>query len=325
MATQIATTEPRTQSSEAEHFTLMQRQAVLFANSPLIPESLRKGGGQQAIANCYIAMTIADRMGEDRMTVMQNIIVVHGTAGFKSQYMIARANSSGVFKDGIDWEISGKGQEMSATAFAILAATDRRVQITVDMAMAKAEGWTKNTKYQTMPEIMLRYRSAAFLVRMYAPQVMLGHQTAEEVEDVRYATVQGGAPLTGQMLLEQASEEVVDAETGEVTDQPSTATDAPPDQAVAAVSPTDAEQDEAASLQPGRDDSEMDDGFADDAPHPAEAAANRLMQRIKASTELDLFNTLVNDARTHIAAMPPEMAETVNGLIERKRKQLGAG
>jgi hypothetical protein len=157
------------------------------------------------MANCYIAMTIADRMGEDRMTVMQNIHIVHGTAGFKAQYMIARANASGVFKDGIDWEIAGKGKDLSVTAYATLAATGRRVEITVDMAMAEAEGWTKNTKYKTMPEIMLRYRSGTFLVRMYAPQVMLGYQTVEEHEDLAAAQIPIAEPLSSRMLIEQAA------------------------------------------------------------------------------------------------------------------------
>lgn len=208
-------------SPEAQKFALMQRQASLFASSPLIPQHLRQGTPQQAMANCYIAMTIADRMGEDRMTVMQNIHIVHGTAGFKAQYMIARANASGVFKDGIDWEIAGEGNALSVTAFATLAKTGRRVEITVDMAMAIAEGWSKNSKYKTMPEIMLRYRSATFLVRMYAPQVMLGYHTTDEVEDVAYA---GGmlvaddapTPLTAAMIEDQSA----DPETGEISEGP---------------------------------------------------------------------------------------------------------
>jgi hypothetical protein len=203
MATQIATTE-RPPTPEGEKFALMQRQAALFASSPLIPQHLRQGTPQQAMANCYIAMTIADRMGEDRMTVMQNIHIVHGTAGFKAQYMIARANASGVFRDGIDWEVTGKGKDLSVTAYATLASTGRRVEITVDMAMAEAEGWTKNSKYRTMPEIMLRYRSGTFLVRMYAPQVMLGYQTVEEHEDLAAAHMPATEPLSGAMLLEQA-------------------------------------------------------------------------------------------------------------------------
>lgn len=204
MATAIANVEQTavTQSAEAERFSLMQRQARMFAMSPLIPEALRKGSPEQAMANCYIAMSIADRMGEDRMTVMQNIHIIHGTAGFKSSYMIARANASGKFSEEIDWiEDATDRNNLSVTAFATLAKTGRRVEMTVDMAMAKAEGWTSNKKYTTMPKVMLRYRSAAFLIRLYAPEVMLGHQTADELEDVRYAAVPVAKPLTAAALL----------------------------------------------------------------------------------------------------------------------------
>lgn len=203
MATQLTTTEqaPATVSAEAERFSLMQRQARMFAMSPLIPEALRKGSPEMAMANCYIAMSIADRMGEDRMTVMQNIHIIHGTAGFKSSYMIARANASGKFSEEIDWEETNEGGNLKVTAFATLAKTGRRVEMSVDMAMAKAEGWTSNKKYTTMPKVMLRYRSAAFLIRLYAPEVMLGHQTADELEDVRYAAVPVAEPLTATTLL----------------------------------------------------------------------------------------------------------------------------
>jgi hypothetical protein len=51
--------------------------------------------------------------------------------------------------------------------------------------MAKAEGWyAKNgSKWQTMPEQMLRYRAASFFVRAYAPELSLGLATREEIED----------------------------------------------------------------------------------------------------------------------------------------------
>jgi hypothetical protein len=56
----------------------------------------------------------------------------------------------------------------------------------ITLEMAKAEGWsTKNgSKWLTMPELMLRYRAAAFFARLYAPDITLGMMTAEEVSDV---------------------------------------------------------------------------------------------------------------------------------------------
>lgn len=209
-------------NDDETRFTLMQREAKVFAYSPLIPEHLRKGGEQQAIANCYIALKMARTMGEDPLVVLQNIHVVSGKAGFASQYMIARANASGVFKGRINWRIDkGDPKNLAVTAFATLADTGDVVEFTVDMAMAAAEGWTKNPKYRTMPEVMLRYRSAAFLIRFYAPDVMLGYQTTEEVEDVAISSGPpvSSQPLSSAMLLEQATGEE-DAETVEAEPLP---------------------------------------------------------------------------------------------------------
>lgn len=57
---------------------------------------------------------------------------------------------------------------------------------TIDIKMALAEGWyTKsNSKWQSMPEQMLRYRAAAFWQRAYAPEIGLGFHTQEEIEDI---------------------------------------------------------------------------------------------------------------------------------------------
>ncbi len=57
--------------------------------------------------------------------------------------------------------------------------------------MAEAAGWTKNPKYRSMPEHMLRYRSATLLIRLYAPEVMHGYSTAAELRDISAAFKRG--------------------------------------------------------------------------------------------------------------------------------------
>lgn len=195
-------------------FEQMQREAKLFATSPLVPAHLRQGTPEQALANCYIALHMAKAMGENPLLVMQNIYIVSGKAGWASQYVIARANASGVFKGRINWRIDRSDpQNLSVTAFATLADTGEVVEATADMRMAKAEGWTNNKKYQSMPEVMLRYRSAAFLVRWYCPDVMMGYQTVEEVEDVAHsaALTQTAQPVTAADILAQAQNEPEEA------------------------------------------------------------------------------------------------------------------
>ena len=55
--------------------------------------------------------------------------------------------------------------------------------------MAKAEGWTKNSKWRTMPQLMLNYRAASFFGRQHVADLLLGVQTEEEVVDIQPVNV----------------------------------------------------------------------------------------------------------------------------------------
>ena len=158
-------------------FLLAQRWANALASSALVPAHLR---GKPA--DCLIGLMMAKQLGDNPLTVLQSIYVVSGKAGWSATYMIGRANASGVFKGRITWETTGEKMSMAVKAKAILADTGEAVSATATMQMATAEGWTKNAKYQTMPEHMLRWRSATMLIRLYCPEVMLGMNTADEIE-----------------------------------------------------------------------------------------------------------------------------------------------
>ena len=54
----------------------------------------------------------------------------------------------------------------------------------VNMKMARSEGWTSNTKWLDMPELMLSYRATSFFARVYVPEALNGVQTTEEIEDI---------------------------------------------------------------------------------------------------------------------------------------------
>lgn len=191
---------------DPDRFAHVQRVAQMMANSALFPEHLRKGGEKQAVANAVLVFDMAFRMNENPLTVAQNIYFVGGKPGWMTTYMIARANQSGVFTDQIEWEVKGKGEDLSVTAFATLAKSGRRAEVMVDMAMAKAEGWTSNKKYQTMPERMLRWRSATALIRLYAPEVMIGMPSQIELEtgDIRDITPRETAEAAAPGPVEDA-------------------------------------------------------------------------------------------------------------------------
>jgi len=95
-------------------------------------------------------------------------------------------NASGRFSP-LKFKLDGEGADRTCYAYATDKASGETVEgPVVSMAMAKAEGWStkSGSKWLTMPELMLRYRSAAFFARLYAPDITLGMQTAEEVEDI---------------------------------------------------------------------------------------------------------------------------------------------
>jgi len=197
--------------------------ANALSRSTIIPKAF-----QGQAANCFVALDMANRMGASPMEIMQNIYVVHGTPGFSAKYAIGMANRSGVFKGPIHFEERGTGDKLEVTAYAIIRETGERVEFTASMAMAKAEGWTKNPKYKTMGAYMLRLRSSVLLIRTTCPEVLLGMQTADEVEDVRYAkarVVQDDSPI-GQLnaLVEPEPE----PEPEVTVEEPPPATPTPP-------------------------------------------------------------------------------------------------
>ena len=168
-------------TAETAAFELVQRQAKMLASSTLVPKEF-----QGNMANCAIALNMAKRMGADPFMIVQNIDVIHGRPSFRATFLIAMVNASGRFSP-IKFRLDGEGQDRTCYAYATDKASGETVEgPVVSMAMAKAEGWStkSGSKWLTMPELMLRYRSAAFFARLYAPDITLGMQTAEEVEDI---------------------------------------------------------------------------------------------------------------------------------------------
>lgn len=176
------------------------------------------------LPNCIVALNMSQRMGADPLMVMQNLYVIEGRPSWSSQFIIASINSCGRFSPlRFDLSEPGKEQEITYTATAWKnkqkVEEQRKVKVRhqtcrawvieketgdrldgplVSIQMAIDEGWlTKNgSKWLTMPEIMLRYRAASLLGRLYAPELLMGLQTREEVEDYIDATPDGAGGYT---------------------------------------------------------------------------------------------------------------------------------
>jgi hypothetical protein len=149
-------------------------------------------------------------MGADLLMTMQNLFVVHGKPSWSAQFLISCFNSCGRFS-AIKYRFTGAegSPDRGCVAMTTEYSTGEVIEgPMVTMAMAKSEGWStkSGSKWLTMPELMLRYRAATFLIRTTAPEIGMGLQTAEEVHDtidsvaVRQPVERKGMPLNIEEL-----------------------------------------------------------------------------------------------------------------------------
>jgi hypothetical protein len=180
--TNAVATLPQTPAEGA--FALAQRQAQALAASSLVPNEY-----QGNVPNCMLALEFAQRTGSSVFQVMQNVYVIHGRPSVSSQFIIAALNSCGRFSP-LRFRVEGEGMEMRCHAYAIDRDTgDELPGPPVSMEMAEAEGWLgkRGSKWATMPELMIRYRAAAFFGRLYAPDILMGMRTDDEMRDIAAA------------------------------------------------------------------------------------------------------------------------------------------
>ena len=235
------------------------RMAKCLSNSDLIPASFR---GKPE--NTMIAIELSNRLGMSPFAVMQSLYIVHGKPSFDGKFIIAMINSCGRFET-LEFTFDGEGDEYGCTASAIVKSTGERAYGTkVARHMVKSEGWDQNSKsksgaiikskWNTMPDLMYRYRAAAFFGRIYAADIMLGMYTNDELDDIEASNNNPGnvtvsksdnksavkkkkyksrmseikdmaKTLTSKNkedveIVEAEVVEVVDKETGEVTENP---------------------------------------------------------------------------------------------------------
>lgn len=239
---------------DLQSFEFLQRTAKAFANSTMVPTAYQamvtKGYGRNAaveanpaaLSNCMIALDMATRMDANPLMIMQNLHIIEGRPSWSSQFIIAAINNCGKFSplrfdlqwlDEIDatystfeWQDGSKVEKKHkvriknarCVAWAIEKATGERLESApVTMEMAVNEGWfSKNgSKWKSMPDLMMRYRSAAFFGRIYAPELLMGLPTAEEVHDVFTVEPDGTVTEGGKQSVPRATGSI-DPSTGEV-------------------------------------------------------------------------------------------------------------
>ena len=159
------------------------KMAQMLSGSNLIPQSY-----QGNPSNCLIAIDIANRMNMPPLLVLQNLFIVQGKPTWSGQFCVAAINGCGKFEP-LEFIFNG---EQGTPTFGCYAEAIRKSSgkmcrsDNITIQMAKDEGWLdkKGSKWQTMPRQMMMYRSASFFARVFCPEVLIGLQTVDEVQDV---------------------------------------------------------------------------------------------------------------------------------------------
>lgn len=212
--------------SDLAGFELMQRASKALASSTLVPQQF-----QNNLPNCLIALEMAQRIGASPLMVMQNLYIVHGRPGWSAKFLIASFNQCGRFSAlRFEWSGTRGANDWGCRAWAVEKATGEKiVGPLITIQLAHDEGWygKSGSKWKTIPELMLTYRAAAWLVNTHAPEISMGLNTAEEMTDVYDAAPDASGQFqvtTGE--LQQQSGTQPSTETPTPTDDPDTKQDA---------------------------------------------------------------------------------------------------
>lgn len=202
-------------------FDTMQRVCKLFASSELVPDMYKasdKNPMDKAMANCMIAIEIAQRIGASPLMVMQNMVLIYGKPSWSSKFLVATVNTCGRFNP-LQYRFTEKGMlgmvdytdyvwdnatrskravlkqfdgkkimDIECVAYTTAKGSDKVLESSpVSVRLAIQEGWyTKNgSKWQTMTRQMLMYRAASFWTSAYAPELSMGMKTVEEYQDIQ--------------------------------------------------------------------------------------------------------------------------------------------
>ncbi len=223
---------------DTARFEHMQRISTVMARGSLIPDSLRKTkvDGQdvwlsepEVIANCFLVVNQAVRWGMDPFAVAQCVSVVHGRLCYEGKLVAAVLDAKLGVRLNYEWSGSGEAMRVVVRGRRPGDAEDRTVTGSVAewKTTGKGSPWSP-PQYQKM----LAYRGAREWARLWAPGMMLGVYSEDEMSDlaenVRSNRAQPVSSLASRFAADTEalpaprrtgfSTEHVDAETGEITE-----------------------------------------------------------------------------------------------------------
>jgi hypothetical protein len=164
-----------------EGFAFLRKLGEHYAKSFSTPERLRG-----KVEDCASIVQWAREQGVNPTMAIQNAYVIGAKLAFETKFVIALVNSRRPFQGGIEYTMSGDEGTMARKCTASAVTRDgRQIEFSVSLQDAKNAGWweKKDSMWKKIPELMLRYRSAMYLVRTHCPEVVMGVATRDELDD----------------------------------------------------------------------------------------------------------------------------------------------
>lgn len=168
--------------NDAKLYNQSLQMAQVLSKSEIIPQSYK---GKPA--DCLIAIDIANRLGMSPAIVMQNSQIVRGNFTWRGSACKAMIDGCGRYRKTRYVYVGEEGKDNYGVYLEAIDNDGDVIKGTpVTIAMAKKEGWYQKdgSKWQTMCDLMLKYRASAFFMRTECASIAMGFLTKEEVEDV---------------------------------------------------------------------------------------------------------------------------------------------
>ena len=150
------------------------RLAEMMAKGKLVPQAL-----QSSPADCLLVIEQATRWGMSPFAVAQEVSVIQGKLMHSGKIVAAAIQSSGVLAGRLHYDYSGAGDDRTVTVSGTLAGESKPRDVAVRLGDVR----TNNKVWATQPDQQLAYHGARVWARRYAPEVMLGVWSPEEMPE----------------------------------------------------------------------------------------------------------------------------------------------
>lgn len=150
--------------------------AKLMAAGNFVPPHLRGKSG-----DCLAVVMQAARWGLDPFAVGNKTYFVNDRMAYEAQLVIAVLNTSGVLRGRLEFDWEQTDTDLICTVGGTLKADSRPKAISQEFSKVKVKN---SPLWQSSPRQQLGYYTARMWARLYAPEVLLGVYTVDEVQEM---------------------------------------------------------------------------------------------------------------------------------------------